>query len=103
MCLIFSYFLHYKVFEDNSLPFYLLFLYHLIPSFFKKRFCGNGSMGCDAARNHLLQLIADSSSNSFSLMVSMNKQTVKVTGAVYIPKAYDDIIFNSDYTVMLLK
>lgn len=33
----------------------------------------------------------------------MNKQTIKVSSAVYISKAYDDIIFNSNYAVMLLK
>lgn len=60
-------------------------------------------MGCDVARNRLLQLIADSRSNSFSLMVSMKKQTVKVSSAVYIAKAYNSIIFNSDNTVMRLK
>ncbi len=85
------------------MPFYLLFLYNLIASFFKKRFCCNGSMGCDGARNRLLQPIADSGRNAFSLMVGMNKQTVKVSGAVYIAKAYKNIVFNSDDGVMILK
>ena len=98
-----SRFFHHKICKSNSLPFYLLFLYNLIVSFFKKRFCCNGSMGCDGARNRLLQPIADSGRNAFSLMVGMNKQTVKVSGAVYIAKADKNILFNSDDGVMILK
>lgn len=100
---ILSRFFHHKICKSNSLPFYLLFLYNLIASFFKKRFCCNGSMGCDGARNRLLQPIADSGRNAFSLMVGMNKQTVKVSGAVYIAKADKNILFNSNDGVMFLK
>ena len=60
-------------------------------------------MGCDASRNSLFQLIANSRCNSSALIVSMNIQTVKIPGTVYISKAYNDIIFNSDYTVVPLK
>lgn len=52
--------------------------------------------------NSLLQLITNSSCNTFSLIISVNKQTVKVTRFIYIPKAYNYLIFNSNYAVMFL-
>lgn len=81
----------------------MLFPYNAIASFFKKWFGGNGSMGCNISFNCQFQLVANRCSNSFSLIVCMNKQAVKITGFIYIAKAYNNSIVNGNQTVVLLK
>ena len=85
------------------MSFYLLFLNDLITSFFKKRLRCNGSVSGDLSVNCMLQLITNSSCNPFSLIISVNKQAVKVTRFIYIPKAHNDLIFNRNYAVMFLQ
>lgn len=85
------------------MSFYLLFLNNLIPSFFKERLRRNRGMSSNISLNSLLQPIANSSCNTFFLIIGMNKQTVKVTHFIYVPKAYNNFIFDCNYAVMFLK
>lgn len=90
------FFFHNKVSKKNTPSFYFLFFNHFIASFFKKRFCCNRSVRCNISHNGLFQLVTNSCCNSFSLIVCMNKQAVKITGLIDIPKAYNTSIFNSN-------
>ena len=85
------------------MSFYLLFLYNLITSFFKERLCSNRSMSSNISFNRLLQLITNISCNTFSLIIRVNKQTVKIACFIYVPKAYNDFIINRNNTEMFLK
>ncbi len=70
------------------MSFYLLFLNDLISSFFKERLCSNRSVGGNISLNSLLQFIANSSCNTFSLIISMNEQTIKIAIFIYVSEAY---------------
>lgn len=63
---------HYKICKKNSHTFYLLFFYHFITSFFKKRSCRNRRMSNNTPMNFFLQNITNISSNPFSLIIGMN-------------------------------
>ena len=49
------------------------------------------------------QFITNFSSNSFTLVVFMNKQSVQVAGVINITEANDFIILNCDYRMMFQK
>lgn len=84
------------------MSFYLLFLHNFITSFFKKRFCCNRSVRCNIYFSCLLKLIANSSSNSLSLIICMNKKAVQIACIIYISKTYNNPIINRNNAEMLL-
>lgn len=98
-----SAFFHTEVCKKNSLSFYLLLLNNLIISLFKERLRRNRSVSRNISLHSLLQLIANSSCNTFTLVIGVYKQTVKVPRFIDIPKPHNDFIINSNYTIMLLK
>lgn len=57
----------------------------------------------DISLNRLLQLIANRSSNPFSLITGANKQTVKIACFINIAKTHNGLIINRNNTKMFLK
>lgn len=60
-------------------------------------------MCCNISHSSLFQLVTNSCCDPFPLIVCMDKKPVKITGLIYVPKAYNNSIFNSNYTIMFLK
>ena len=85
------------------MSFHLLFLDNFVTSFFKERLRSNRGVSSDISLNRSFQLIANSCRNTSSLIIGMDIQTVKVARFIYIPKTYNNSIFNSNYAVMFLK
>ena len=85
------------------MSFYLLFLNNLITSFFKKWLRRNRSVSSNFTLNSLLQLITNSSCNTFTLVIGVDIKTVKITRFIYIPKTDNLIVFYRYNRIMLLE
>lgn len=85
------------------MPFYLLLFYSHVTSFFKERLCRNRGVSGNIPLNSMLQLITNSSCNTFPLIISMDKQMVKVARFVNISKPHDNVIINRNNAEMFLK
>lgn len=90
------FFPHHIVGKLDAPSHHLLCGQNTIASCFKKRFRCQGGVRCDWSRNAVFQNITKSRSDPPSLMVCVDKQTVKISGMVNISEPYKALLLHSD-------
>ena len=91
-----SFFPHHIVGKHDAPSHHLLCGQNTITSCFKKRFCCQGGVRCDWSRNTVFQDITKSRSDPPSLMVCVDKQTVKIPSMVNISEPHKALLLHSD-------